>query len=294
MKKVGLALSGGGARGFSHIGVLKVLDELHVRPAVVSGCSMGAIIGALYCIGYSAEQIEKKVNEITVKKIVKLLLNRKSSSGKIEYFLNLLFEEKTFEDLLIPLYVNAVDINTGEEVIFNKGNLAKAVRASIAIPMVFKPVTINGRVLVDGGIKNNLPVDILINQGVDRIIGVYVNNTEFGGTVIEEVGHKGRNKKSPSFAKILDKSIAIIQSNDNIINYYKGACDIFINPRVQDFGILDFPKKDKIMKIGDKTAKGYKKDIELIFKNQISSKKIKNFFKNSLSNSSLKFRRQNY
>jgi NTE family protein len=288
MKKIGLALSGGGARGFAHVGVLKVLDELGVKPTHVSGCSMGSIIGALYCIGFSAEQIERKIDEITIKKIVKLLLSRKPSSSKIEHFLNVLFEEKNFEDLLIPLYVNAVDINTGEEVIFNKGNLAKAVRASIAIPMIFKPAVINGRVLVDGGIKNNLPVDILIEQKIYRIIGSYVNNTDSGGTVIEEVGNDGKSRKSPSFAKILDKSIAIIQSNKNIINYYRKACDVFIDPNLEKYGMLDFSKKNKIMKIGNRVAKQHKKDIELVFKGPVKSNKIKDFFKNNLSMSSLK------
>lgn len=288
MKKIGLALSGGGARGFAHIGVLKIFDELGVKPAYVSGCSMGAIIGTLYCMGYSAEQIEEKVDEMTVKKIIKLLLGRKSNSGKIEHFLNVLFEEKSFEDLDIPLYVNAVDINTGEEIIFNKGNLARAVRASIAIPMVFRPVVINGRVLVDGGIKNNLPVNILIEQNVDKVIGVYVNRTHIGGTSIEEVGAKGNDKKAPSFAKVLDRSIAIIQSNENIINYYRSTCDVFVNMNLEKFGILDFTKKDKIMRIGEKTAREYKKEIELAFKSQINSKKIKDFFKKGLNAASLK------
>ena len=278
MKKIGLALGGGGAKGFAHIGVLKTLDEMKVRPDIVSGCSMGAIVGALYCLGYSGSQIEKKANEITVKEIIKMLMNRKAKNSRIEEALNELFENRNFEDLRTPLYVNAVDIDTGEEVIFNKGNIASAVRASISLPFIFKPAIINGRALVDGGVRNNVPIKVLKEQENAKVVAIDVNSFPVKGSVIEGVDEKGTGRKPPSLPKSLARSIAIIQSNEHVANFYDYESALFIRPNLMDYTMMDFTKKKKIIKIGEETAKKNKKKLKEIFRYQLKSKSFKEFF----------------
>lgn len=280
MKKIGLALGGGGAKGFAHIGVLKVFDEIKVRPDVVSGCSMGAIIGALYCLGYTGKQIEKKANEITIKKILKMLMNRKAKNNRIEEALNELFENRNFEDLRTPLYVNAVDIDTGEEIIFDKGNIAKAVRASISLPFMFRPAIINGRALVDGGVRNNVPIEILKDKRMNKIIAVDVNSFPVKRSIIESVDQNKIGRKPPALMNSLTRSLSIIQSNKHIINFYGKKSNLVIKPEVEKYTLMDFTKKKIIIKIGEEEARKNKRKIKEIFRYRINKKSMKEFFEN--------------
>ena len=289
MKKVGLALSGGGARGLAHIGVLKVLDKLKVRPTCVSGCSMGSVVAAFYCLGYSGKQIEKKVDEITTKQLLRFIFSRKSNGDKIENFLNKLLQDKNFEDLIIPLYINAVDVNTGEEIVFNKGNLAKAIRASISIPMIFKPEIINDRILVDGGVREDLPIQILIDKKMDKIIGVNAHSVQKSNVKLEGVGNnKKHNQRLPTSRKILAKAIAIIQSNKHIIDFYKENCDLLIIPNLTNYDSLGFSDKKKIIRLGEQAANKSEQKIRLIFRSQISKNNFKDFFTGGFNYKTLK------
>lgn len=162
-KKVGLALGSGSVRGMAHIGALKVLEENRIPIDYISGTSAGALVGALYASGMSIGEIEDLVKTI---KWEKLLDFSHPQSGlvrgkNIEVFLRKLIKNKSFDDLKIPFACVAVDIKTGEKIIFDEGNVAKAVRASISIPAFFEPVKMGRMLLVDGGVLDPVPVDIL-------------------------------------------------------------------------------------------------------------------------------------
>ncbi|NBB90007.1 MAG: patatin family protein, partial [Spirochaetes bacterium] len=174
-KKVGLALGGGAARGIAHVGAIKVLEEHGIHIDYVAGTSAGSLIGALYCSGYTWEEIRDIVADVNWGNLVQPSLF--SSKGlvnpsKLEKLLDKLISNKTFEELEIPLRVVSVDLLTGELYIFREGPVARAVRASSSIPGMFSPLEWNGMVLVDGGVKNNMPADIVRDMGADIVIAV--------------------------------------------------------------------------------------------------------------------------
>ena len=190
MKTLGLALGGGGARGLSHVLALETIDACGVEPVVLSGTSMGAIIGALYASGQSGEEIREGIDKhmITDEDTFKDVIAKRADllkwlgAVRLEFgkggllradgFLGFLLEEiraTTFEELKIPFHVVATDFWSGEPVVFNSGELLPAIKASMAIPGVFSPVVFDGKVLVDGGVVNNLPYDIIADQCDDTI-----------------------------------------------------------------------------------------------------------------------------
>ncbi|MDH3925395.1 MAG: patatin-like phospholipase family protein, partial [Xanthomonadales bacterium] len=209
--KIGLVLSGGGARGGAHVGVLKALEEMNVPIDFVAGTSMGAIIGGLYASGYSADEIEKLLIETDWKKALtdkparrdrtmrkkdlerqflipyRIGFNKGSLQlplGVIEgQHLDQVFHQmllpvvgiNDFDDLPLPFRAIATDLVTGEAVVLSSGSLANSLRASMSVPGVFAPVKIDGRLLVDGGMANNLPVNIVREMGADIVIAVDIS-----------------------------------------------------------------------------------------------------------------------
>lgn len=208
--KIGLVLGGGGAKGAAEVGVLKVLEEAGIRPDYIVGTSIGSIVGGLYAAGYSAKELEtmfqtqewltlltdrssslasepyKVVNDVTYIFGFPILDRRANGLGvmkgsNIEHMLDSMANAKgckNFASLKIPFSCVAADIRSGSEVILREGSLAKAMRASMAIPGVFKPVEIGDRHLVDGGMLNNLPVDVCRQMGADIIIAVDLQQNE--------------------------------------------------------------------------------------------------------------------
>jgi NTE family protein len=206
MKKIGLTLSGGGARGLAHIGVLKVLEENGITPCCISGASMGAIIGGVYVSGATVKEMESFVNkfvfgnvldkkyplykmqifEKTNSKFMKYfsiglslnaLAKRKAldSGRKILYIFKELTQNKTFEEAKIPFQCTAVDLVSGKTVVLKEGSIALAMRASMSIPLVFEPVKYGDMLLVDGGVTSNAPVGLARKMGADVVIAVDVN-----------------------------------------------------------------------------------------------------------------------
>ncbi|HEX6291668.1 MAG TPA: patatin-like phospholipase family protein [Herpetosiphonaceae bacterium] len=173
-RSIGLALGGGGGKGSAHIGVLTALEALHVPIDVIAGTSIGGLVGALYAVGYRPYQIEQWFQRATMRRI----LDRDPTNGgfigtrKIEALLREAFGGRTFADATLPLALVAVDIGRGTEVILRDGPLVDAVLASTAIPGLFPPVLRDTRVLVDGGVLNNVPVDVAQMLGADRVIAV--------------------------------------------------------------------------------------------------------------------------
>lgn len=179
MKKrpvVALVLGGGGALGFAHIGVIEALLENNIPIDMVVGTSMGAVVGASYCSGYSLDQMKKFAEDISLFKMIDVHFNFSGlvSGRRVVKMLKEVIKDVNTEDLPIKFVCNAVDLLTGKEVVLDKGNVIKNVRASLSVPGVFVPVKLNNMVLVDGGVINNMPHDIAKQLGADIIIAVDV------------------------------------------------------------------------------------------------------------------------
>ena len=174
MPSIGLALSGGGARGAAHIGLLRALEEVNLAPQRLVGVSAGAIVGAMYAAGRSPDDMLQFLRSSSVYRLLGFGLPRKGLTS-INYLRKRLQaelgEDITFEDLKIPLHIGITNLNEGEIELRNQGPLIDVISASSAIPFLFKPVEIDGQQYVDGGIISNMPVQPLFNEDVDFILG---------------------------------------------------------------------------------------------------------------------------
>jgi NTE family protein len=174
--RIGLALSGGAVRGLAHVGVLQALIAADVPIDCIAGCSAGSVLGAMYCAGMSLDQIQSYLPQITWRRIASLARSGDGllSFEKLERLMIMLLGDIEFRDLKIPLAVAAMDAVTGERLIIREGRLAPAVRASCSIPGFVTPAEVDGRLLADGGVVDNLPVDGAQALGADYVIGVDV------------------------------------------------------------------------------------------------------------------------
>ncbi len=241
--KIGVALSGGGAKGIAHLGVLKALEDRNIHIDLMSGVSAGALMGALYADGHSPEDICKFIKKSNLYKMVSLTMPTKgglTSMSDFKKFIGKKLKAKTFEELKIPFYVNATDLNAGHNVYFHKGELLDKLIASASVPLFFKPTPIDGKMYVDGGFFCNMPASILRYNGCDLVIGVHVNpittqdNVDGFWNVAERVFH-----------------LAI---NGNTIEQKK-ACDIVIETeRAQTYGMFEAEKADELYTIGYEAA----------------------------------------
>jgi len=179
--KIGLVLGGGGARGLAHIGILKVLVREQIPIDVISGTSMGGIVGAMHAVGLSPEQMEAEATKRgDIGQIFKLVDLQLVGSGLLggkrikKMIVEMLGVETTFADLRLPFAVIATDYNSGREVVLKDGNLADAVRATMSVPGVFEPIEIGGYKLLDGGVLDNVPVGVARSLGAEKVIAVDV------------------------------------------------------------------------------------------------------------------------
>ncbi len=177
---LGLALGSGGARGLIHIGVLKVLEENGIRPDYIAGTSMGAAIGAAYSVGYDAREISYITKTTNWKKIVDFTIPKSGiiKGELIENKIRKLLKDRDFKELHTKLAVVAYNLTKRKKVVFTKGNVAKAVRASISIPGIFSPTTINGDRYIDGVVSDPTPFDVVREMGADVVIAVDLYNKE--------------------------------------------------------------------------------------------------------------------
>ena len=274
--KVGLVLSGGAARGLAHVGVLKALEEQGIHIDAIAGTSMGAVIGGLYASGYKIDELEKLALSIDWKEalsdaperedvpfrrkqddrdfLVKQKLSFRDDGslglplGVIQgQNLALLLESllahssdiRDFDKLPIPFRAVATDIVNGEKVVFRKGHLPQVIRASMSIPAVFAPVEINGQLLVDGGMVDNIPVDVAREMGVDIVIVVDI------GTPL-----RGRKELNTVF-DILNQSITLMtRSNSEVQLASLKPDDILIQPVLASYGTTDFGRSADIINAG--------------------------------------------
>lgn len=182
--KVALALGGGGARGFAHIGALKAFEELGIEISMVAGTSVGSIVGAGIAYGLSAQQMIDVATKIKKKDVVtsKFFFSVSTSENLEEFLGSLIGKDTMFSELKKPLCVVAVDMKTGREVVIDHGFVCQACAGSAAVPGVFKPVVWEDMHLVDGGLKNNVPADVARKMGADVVFAIDVNHTRGKGT----------------------------------------------------------------------------------------------------------------
>jgi len=254
--KIGIALSGGGARGLAHIGVLEVLDGLGVQIDAVSGTSMGAIIGAAYSTHGGLKKAIKLLDSTDWKSFLVFSAFQLSRSGlinekKVDELLKIFLGDKTFKDCKKQFCCVAVDILSSTKITLDSGSLREAVLASAAVPGIFRPVCRENFLLVDGGIMEPLPTIAIQAFNPTFLIASSIvfdkMNPESSGKE-NECDPKVPENKKMSIQTIIDKSMNIMQ-NQMVTNYLPYA-QIVIEPRIGDFGFLDFRKSREIIEAG--------------------------------------------
>jgi len=257
-RNIGLALSGGGARGLAHIGVLKVLQEEKVPIDMIAGASIGALIGAIYAQGKDVSVIKKAALELNMKKLVSLAdfrLNRTGFIGgrKVGSLLkSIMGSDVEFSDLKIPLACVATDINNCGEVIITQGSVLEAVRASISIPGIFTVVKWQGRYLVDGGLVNPVPVSVLRKMGSDYVIAVNVIPDIHHRVLLADEEVKADLKEPHIFSVIVQ---AIQMAQCLLVKSSIQDADIIISPNAAHIGFGDFHRAQECIKQGETAAK---------------------------------------
>jgi NTE family protein len=279
--KVGLVLSGGAARGLAHIGVLKALEEQGIQIDAIAGTSMGAVVGGLYASGYKIDELQKLALNIDWQQalsdappradvpfrrkqddrdfLVKQQLSFRDDGSlglplgviqgqnlalMLESLLAHASDTRDFDKLPIPFRAVATDIASGDKVVFRKGHLPQVIRASMSIPAVFAPVELDGRLLVDGGMTDNIPLDVAREMGVDVAIVV-------------DIGTPLRNRKQlTTVVDVLNQSITLMtrrNSEEQLAALHKD--DILIQPSLASFGVTDFGRAEEMIDAGYRATK---------------------------------------
>lgn len=262
--RVGLALGGGGARGIAHIGVLKILEREGVPVDFLAGTSIGGIVAAPYAAGFSAGEIEKEAVRLgsinNLVKFVDWLPNRKGllqGQAVYRYLGQILGDDLCFEDLVRPLAIVAVDLNSGRQVILNSGLVSDAVRATLAIPGVIAPMKMDGRKLVDGGILNNVPADVARSMGADIVIAVDVAAARLildpdSGLNAEDVI---RSALLPNFALDMWRAQAVMMQEIVRLRSAANPPDLLIKPAVPpDVTTFSVGRMAELIRIGEKAT----------------------------------------
>lgn len=241
-KKLGLSLGAGGAKGLCHISFLKILDELNVRPTLIAGTSIGAIIGAFYAAGMSGAELEQELKKISLKNLSKMALDFSLFSysailkGKgVEEFLKLALPVQVFEELKIPLKVVATDFWKREAVVFDSGDLVSAIRASSAMPFVFEPVIMQGTVLIDGGAVNPLPYD-LVQSECDCTIAIDVSGVKDQPDCLV-----------PNIVETVLSTFQIMQASIVAAKMKTKLPELYVKPELRNIRVLDFYRYREIL-----------------------------------------------
>lgn len=271
---IGLVLSGGGAKAMAHIGALRVIERTGIKVDYISGTSMGAIIGAMYALGYSVDEIEAYMRQVDWDALLTnevprnrlSFFDRKSNSryvlsfpiennkprlpGGLNYgqyilkelsFLSqMAYQYPTFKDFPIPFTCVATDLETGKVHVFEDGKILDALRASTAFPSLFTPYELNGHLYVDGGVVNNYPVQQLKDKGVDYIIGVDVQDLLYTKDELN------------TMVRVLEQTSSFIKASD--FQAQLKSTDVFIKPELPEVGLTNFERFDEIVKKGEEAA----------------------------------------
>lgn len=240
--KIGLALGSGGARGFAHLGVIKILEEEGILIDYIAGSSMGALVAAFYASGLGIDRLYKLAKAFRRNDFIDWTIPKMGlvSGNKIKEFIRFVTKGKRMEELSIPIAIVATDIQKGEKVVFRHGDLATAVRASISIPGIFVPEVVNGRMLVDGGVIDRIPISVVREMGADVVIAVDVSHVKADGNIA-------------SIFDIILQSIDILQ--DELVRHREYDSDVMIRPHVEQYSSRAFTHTEEIIKIGEEEAR---------------------------------------
>jgi NTE family protein len=242
--KIALVLGGGAARGFAHVGVIRALEQEKIPIHMIVGTSVGSLIGALYASdpnSFNLEWLSFSIEKDDIFDYSVIYSKMGPVQGeRLEKFVQTKVKAKTMEQMKIPFYAVATDLNEGNTWVFEKGSVAKAVRASSSIPGIFQPLELGGKMYVDGGVTDNLPVDVARAKGADIIIAVNIS----------------KNIRNPQINTLID---VIMQSIDimgrELVIYKSRGYDVLIEPNVGDVGTTDFAQKKRLMDAGIQAAK---------------------------------------
>jgi NTE family protein len=241
--KIGLALGSGGARGFAHLGVLKVLSEEGIPISMIAGSSMGALVGSFYATGLGFDHLYKLATLFKRKYYLDFTVPKMGfiAGNRVKDFIKVFTRGKHIEDLDIPLSIVATDLYEGKKVVFTKGPVADAVRASIAIPGIFVPEKI------DGGVIDRIPVSVVKEMGADLVIAV-------------DVSHVKKTEEITSIFDVILQSLDIMQ--DELVHHRKIASDIMIRPHVEQYSSRAFKNIKEIIEIGENEARKHVNEIK--------------------------------
>jgi NTE family protein len=291
-RKIGLALSGGGAKGGAHLGILRVFDEYGIKISRIIGVSSGSILGAAYCLGMDLKDIDKWSNKF--KKLKPFSLRNLnffgdsiSKSKNLEKLIKELVGNATFEDCRIPYEILAVNLESGEEVLFNEGFLWEAIMASSAIPGLYSPRFINGKYLADGGILNNMPVSQLrVHKDIDIVIGIdpgfSATKQCLSGLIWEKYYRKPRSLRlEPGFFEKIKLNHSLLVSNilraidltrdeSQMRRIEEAAPDVILYPNTSAVSIFDFDQYNQAIQAGiDSAIEAMPKILQLISENGV-------------------------
>ena len=236
--RIALVLGSGGTRGIAHIGVLRVLRREHIPIDFVVGSSVGSIVGALFCSGISQENLEQIAVTSKRRDIFRYVISKNGviDGARVEAFINRHIGQRSFDELKIPLAVVTTDIKTGEEIVIAHGDVARAVRASCTFPGLMAPMKANGRMLVDGGVVDKLPVTVAKNLGADIVIAVDVT------------ANTTNHVKLTNMVEVLVQTLNVMARQ--MTRGQAELADVLIRPQVGQLWMLDFKDARKCIDAG--------------------------------------------
>jgi NTE family protein len=289
--RLGLALGSGSARGLAHIGVLKVLDREGFPIDMIAGTSIGAVIGGAYAAGMTPQEMERIALSVDIRRLVSLADIARPTTAlvngeRVEEFIRDVVGGKTFADTRTPFSCVAVDVIGEREVVLCEGDLARAIRASLSTPVIFAPVEREGRLLVDGGVLNSVPVDVVRDMGADVVVAVtnlgiprskvpiFSNNRHGESTAVGRVETKGFTEivysraltaimdrlRSPSIYQLAAGSVDLMQRE--LSERRLGAADLVIAPQIDGAAYYSFHEAERIIAAGEMAAEAAVGEIE--------------------------------
>lgn len=258
-RRFGLALGGGGARGYAHIGVMRVLQREGFRPCSIAGTSMGSIMAAIFAAGHSADRVQELLSQTSFWRFLDInpfddMLNFSELVRVLEPLL-----PRRIEDFPIPLGITATDLVTGTEVYFRQGDVFQAIRASIAYPGAINPIWVDHQLLADGGILNQIPVDLVRFLGAERVIAVDVTPLQ----VLREQPHKKtwwervfrRGIESNPIQNVY-RAVEIMQIRLAEVKLAVARPDLVLRPRLEGIGLFSFQQLEQAIRDGESAAEG--------------------------------------
>ena len=240
---IGLALGGGFARGYAHLGVLQVLEEENMPIACVAGSSIGSILGAAYASGLPLARIIDKCREIRFRDFGRWRVSRfgLASNDRLGALVHRFFDSRQFEDLSIPTAIVATDLDTGDPVLFRQGGLAEPIRASCAFPGLFEPIQIGTRYLADGGLVAPVPTRAARELGAEIVVGVSVGL------------HDGRRGAPTNIFQVVSRAVSAAQKHQ--LESWERQTDLVLRPAVQTLAWDDFERIDEAIEAGATAAR---------------------------------------